>query len=198
MCRVWNMSGFWIFQDFQYARVHNFQGYTGLTYFRKYDRVLNMRRDAIMQGFWIFQDSEYANFPHMRRLHKVPNMPEYGSIMPNKLFWLWHCSKYAWSMFQTLQTHHVYSTLKRHGNDRFHVVLTRNTHGAIVRHGSRASFIYQFFYISKTCFAKNIQKEKYSWLLFLMQSFKRKLLCFVITFCSPFYVLETDSRNWFI
>ena len=113
MCRVWNMSGFWIFQDFQYARVHNFQGYTGLTYFRKYDRVLNMRRDAIMQGFWIFQDSEYANFPHMRRLHKVPNMPEYGSIMPNKLFWLWHCSKYAWSMFQTLQTHHVYSTWKR-------------------------------------------------------------------------------------
>ena len=31
-----------------------------------------------------------------------------------------------------LQTHHVYSTLKRHGNDRFHVVSTWNTHVVFV------------------------------------------------------------------
>ena len=40
--RVLNMSEFWIF-------VH----------FRKHDRVLNMRCNAIMKGFWIFQDSGY-------------------------------------------------------------------------------------------------------------------------------------------
>ena len=32
----------------------------------------------------------------------------------------------------SLQTHHVYSTLKRHGNDRFQVVLTWNTRGVFV------------------------------------------------------------------
>ena len=33
---------------------------------------------------------------------------------------------------RTLQTHHVYSTLKRRGNDRFHVVSTWNTRGVFV------------------------------------------------------------------
>ena len=32
----------------------------------------------------------------------------------------------------TLQTHHVYSTLKRHGSGRFHVVSTWNTHVVFV------------------------------------------------------------------
>ena len=32
----------------------------------------------------------------------------------------------------TLETHHVYSTLKRHGNSRFHVILTLNTRGVFV------------------------------------------------------------------
>ena len=41
----------------QYARDLTFQGYKGFTYFRKYDRVLSMRRDVIMGGFKIFQDS---------------------------------------------------------------------------------------------------------------------------------------------
>ena len=42
-------------------------------------------------------------------------------------------------LFQTLskkplalQTHRVHSTLKRHGNDRFHVVSTWNTRGVFV------------------------------------------------------------------
>ena len=71
MCRVLNMSEFWIFVNFL-----------------KYDRVLNMSRDAIMEGFWIFQDSEYTRFLSIPKLHKVLNMPEYGWAMP-----------YAWSMF---------------------------------------------------------------------------------------------------
>ena len=33
----------------------------------------------------------------------------------------------------TLQTHHVDSTLKRHGNGRFHVVSTWNPRGVFVR-----------------------------------------------------------------
>ena len=32
----------------------------------------------------------------------------------------------------TLQTHHVYSTLKQRGNDRFPVVSTWNTRGVLV------------------------------------------------------------------
>ena len=32
----------------------------------------------------------------------------------------------------SLQTHHVYSTLKRHGNGGFHAISTWNTHGVFV------------------------------------------------------------------
>ena len=49
---------------------------------RKYDRVLNMRRDAIMEGFRIFQDSEYARFLRMQASDKLLNIAEYGWIMP--------------------------------------------------------------------------------------------------------------------
>ena len=60
MCRVLNMSEFWIFVSFG-----------------KYDRVLNICRDEILEGFWIFQDSEYTKFLRMLAFHKVLNMPEY-------------------------------------------------------------------------------------------------------------------------
>ena len=43
MCQVLDLSEFLIFVNF-----------------RKYDRVLNMRRDAIIEEFWIFQDYEYT------------------------------------------------------------------------------------------------------------------------------------------
>ena len=79
-CRVLNLSGVWIFYDCQYARVLNFQDYTGFTYFRKYDKVLNMRWNAIIERFWIFQASTYARFLHMQAPHKVLNMPEYTWI----------------------------------------------------------------------------------------------------------------------
>ena len=49
----------------------------------KYDRVLNMRQDAITEGFWISQDSGYGRFLRMQALHtvlvnwvlKIVNMP---------------------------------------------------------------------------------------------------------------------------
>ena len=58
MGRVLEISEFWIFINF-----------------RKYDRILNMRQNAIMEGLWIFQDSEYARFLNMQVLHKVLDMP---------------------------------------------------------------------------------------------------------------------------
>ena len=84
MCQVLNMSGFWIFEDFQYARALNFQGYTRLTYLGNYDRVLNRRPDAIMEEFWIIQHSKYARFLHVQALQKVLKMSEYCWIMPEQ------------------------------------------------------------------------------------------------------------------
>ena len=59
MCRVLNISEFRLFVNF-----------------RKYDRVLNMRRDTIKEEFWIFQDSVYARFLRMQALQKALHMPE--------------------------------------------------------------------------------------------------------------------------
>ena len=59
MCWVLNMSEFLIFVNFS-----------------KYDRVLDMRWDAIMDKLSIFLDFQYANFLHMYMLHKVLNMSE--------------------------------------------------------------------------------------------------------------------------
>ena len=41
-------------------RLLNLQAYTGFAYFRKYDRVLNMRQDAIKEGF-----SKYTRISNM-------------------------------------------------------------------------------------------------------------------------------------
>ena len=46
--------------------------------FCKYDRVLNMRWDAVIEGFRIFLDSDYVRYLHMQVMHEVLNMPEYG------------------------------------------------------------------------------------------------------------------------
>ena len=61
MYRVLNMSEFLIFMNF-----------------RKYDRAVDMRQDAIMEELRIFQDFQYASFLHMHVLHKVLNMSEDG------------------------------------------------------------------------------------------------------------------------
>ena len=61
MCQVLIISDLWIFINF-----------------RKYDRVLNMRCDAIKEEVWIFQDSDFLR---KQALHKVLNIPEYGWIM---------------------------------------------------------------------------------------------------------------------
>ena len=72
--RVLNIPGFSICQ----CSKLNFQGYKGFSHFRKFDRALNMRRDAIMKRFLIFQNSEYADFLNIQALHEILNMPEYG------------------------------------------------------------------------------------------------------------------------
>ena len=46
-------------------------------------------------------------------------------------------------MLMTLQTHHMYFTLKRRGNGRFHVDLTWNTRGVFV--GEEESLIKTYF-----------------------------------------------------
>ena len=99
MCRVLNILGFWVFQDCEYARVLNFQSYTVFTYFCKYYMVLNMSRDRIMEGFWIFQYSKYARLLHMQALHKVPDMAEYGWIIPEEAILTMLSREYAWSNF---------------------------------------------------------------------------------------------------
>ena len=50
--------------------------------FRKYNKILNIRRDETIEGFWIFQDSEYTKFLRMQVLFKVLNMSKYAWIMP--------------------------------------------------------------------------------------------------------------------
>ena len=72
------MSGFRIFKDCKYARVLNFEGYTGFTYLDRCDRVLNICRGTIMERFSTFQDSVHTSFRHMQALHKVLNMAEYA------------------------------------------------------------------------------------------------------------------------
>ena len=81
MCKILIMPVLWMFHDCQYARVLNFEGYTGFTYFHKYDKVLNKCRNAIIKELNIpgFQISQIF---HMQALLKVLNIPEYGWIMP--------------------------------------------------------------------------------------------------------------------
>ena len=100
--------------------VLNLQGYTGFTYFRKYDRVLSMHWDAIMEGceyFWICQvsanvkvtqDSEYAwmwlindriNCSHNGRVLNTPGQSFRGfwmSLMLNRpVLGIWQGCEYA-------------------------------------------------------------------------------------------------------
>ena len=83
MCWVLNMSGSWIFQDRNYARVLNFHRYKEFTYFRWYKRVLNRCGDEVMEGlwivsgFWICQVSAYAS--------SITQGFEYSRIWLNKM-----------------------------------------------------------------------------------------------------------------
>ena len=54
----------------------NMSEYLIFVNFSKYDRVLDMHRDAIMEELSIIQDFQYASFLHMYVLHKVLNMSE--------------------------------------------------------------------------------------------------------------------------
>ena len=77
MCRLWNMSGFWIFQDCQFARLLNSRVTQDLSIF------VNMARSWIcvrMQLIWR-SSSKFTRFLRMQALHKVLNLPEHGWIM---------------------------------------------------------------------------------------------------------------------
>ena len=87
MCQVSNMSEFWRFQKLSIGEGYKFSGFT---YFRKYDRLLNMNRNAIIEGFKRFQDSEYARFLGYAR---VTQGSEYAWIWLNNA-WL-NCADYS-------------------------------------------------------------------------------------------------------
>ena len=72
------MSWFWIFQDCQYARVLNFQGYTGFTSFHNYD--VNMR------GFWICVQDEIMDSSEYSR---IPSTPSFCICKHYTSFWVW-------------------------------------------------------------------------------------------------------------
>ena len=106
MCQVLNISGFWIFQESQYARVLNFRGYTRLTYFCKYIRVLNFPGLAVCSSFWISRLTQgltiFVNMAGMQlwkgsEYSRILNMR--GFFIYNKLFWLWLSYEHAWSKF---------------------------------------------------------------------------------------------------
>ena len=86
-----NMSGFWLFQDCHYAQASEFPRLLSFACFRKYDRVLNMWRDAIKEEFWMFQNPEFVKFLHMQALRFW--------ICLKNLFWLWQGHEYNWSKF---------------------------------------------------------------------------------------------------
>ena len=78
MCRVLGMSGFWIIQDFEHARVLNFQGHKG-----------NMHCNPIMEKFWIFQDSDYARLLHMQALHIWLRIIPVETVLTMAGFWIY-------------------------------------------------------------------------------------------------------------
>ena len=96
-----NISGFWVFQACHYAQASKFPGLHRFVYFRKYDRGLNIRRNATKEGFWIFQNSEYFRFLRMQALRFricLKNCSDYGRVMNMTGFigcWTSSASKYA-------------------------------------------------------------------------------------------------------
>ena len=86
-----NMSRFWVFQDCHYTKASEFLGLHRLAYFRKYDSVLNMCRDAIEEGFWKSQNCEHVIFQHIQSLRFW--------ISLIKLFWLWQSHEFDWLKF---------------------------------------------------------------------------------------------------
>ena len=75
----WICVGFWICQGSEYSTIVNMPGFwisrvtQGLPIFCKYNRVLNMLRDAIIEGFWIFH---------------IPNMPGFCAYEGYTRFWI--------------------------------------------------------------------------------------------------------------
>ena len=75
ICWVSNIWRFWIFQDCQYARVLNFQGYTAFTY------IVNMT------GFWICIGCNYR---------KVVSIPGFLICQASVYAMVMQWSEYVW------------------------------------------------------------------------------------------------------
>ena len=111
--------GFWIFQDSQYVRVLNFQVYTGFTYFCKYDRVLNIRPDAVMEGFWILQVSQYARVLNFQVFTGFTYFCKYDRVLnisPDAVMeglWIFQVSKYT--KFLHMQVVHKVLNMPEYG-----------------------------------------------------------------------------------
>ena len=89
ICQVLHMSQFWILQGCQYDSVLNYQVYTGIANFCKYDRFLNLHWMQLRKDFEYFQDTKYAKFLSMWRLHKSLNTAQYGRrSCYDRVFWI--------------------------------------------------------------------------------------------------------------
>ena len=71
-----------LWEGSEYVLGLNMSEYLIFVNFSKYDRVLDMHRDAIMEELSIIQDFQYASFLNMYVLHKVLNMSEDSWMMP--------------------------------------------------------------------------------------------------------------------
>ena len=96
----------------------------------------------------------------------------------------------------SLQTHHVYSTLKRCGNDRFHVVSTFNSRGVFVRKIlikagilNRKQFMYSFVLAEMKLSLLNLSESRYIdylWSANLSKSFAQLIVLIFISFFNIF------------
>ena len=109
MCQVLNISGFWIFQEFQYARVLNLKVYTMLTYFCKYEKVLNIPGMSVCPGFLISMVTQgvtiFANIAGFQicaemqlwkgsEYSRILNIPGFCKCKQYIKFWI--CLNNAW------------------------------------------------------------------------------------------------------
>ena len=88
------------------------------------------------------------------------------------------CLKLTIRTVQCLQTYHVYPTLKRRGNGRFHVVSTRNTCDVfvgIILVSEHISHLY-YIYISHRVSIVYFEQVNIFWVGLVFQSKNRNLL----------------------
>ena len=98
-----------------------------------------------------------------------------------------------------LQTHQVYSMLKRRGNDRFHVVSTFNSRGVfvgkiLIKAGilNRKQFMYSFMLAEMSLSLLNLSESRYIDYLRsanLSKSFAQLIVLIFISFLNIFFII---------